>query len=96
MYTDCNVGQAQLATRSYELATAVHDNHCSLNDRVRSTCRLALACTLSGYYAKAVTMLDDLAPTIKGVLKLEQRIQAFATIIQLRRQLHRYVSHSSL
>ncbi|KAF2160284.1 hypothetical protein M409DRAFT_70619 [Zasmidium cellare ATCC 36951] len=83
------LGQAQLATRSYELATVVHDVHCSLNDRVRSSCRLAFASALSGHYSKAMAMLDSLNPTIRGVLKLEQRILAFATIVQLRRQLHR-------
>lgn len=88
-FSDVDAGLAQLSNRSYELAVAVHDDHCSLNDRVRSNCRLALAAAKSGWYSKAMKMLDDLSPIVKGVLKLEQRIQAFAALVQLRRQLHR-------
>lgn len=87
--SDSSIGLAQLADRSYELAVAVNNTHCSLNDRIRSSCRLALASAKSGHHSKAVKMLSDLSPIAKGVLKLEQRIQAFAAIVQMRRQLRR-------
>lgn len=63
-----------------------------MNDRVRSVCRLALTQAQAGHYTRALSLLDDLQPVVKGVLKAEQRVKAFAALIHLRRQIHRYVN----
>jgi hypothetical protein len=43
-----------------------------------------------GNFTKALDVLGDLFPTIRGVLKLEQHVLGAAMLVQLRRSLHRY------
>jgi anaphase-promoting complex subunit 5 len=43
-----------------------------------------------GNFTKALGILGDLFPTIRGVLKLEQHVLGAAMLVQLRRSLHRY------
>nr|POE62527.1 anaphase-promoting complex subunit 5 [Quercus suber] len=44
----------------------------------RSGCRIAYALAHRGQYDSAIHALDDLAPIIRGVLKLEQRVLGFS------------------
>ncbi|EME38918.1 hypothetical protein DOTSEDRAFT_75580 [Dothistroma septosporum NZE10] len=83
------VGSAHLGRCMYELVQTVHLAHCPLNDNVRAVCRLALTQAQTGSYSRASKMLDELAPSLRGVLKLDQRVKLFAMILQLKRQLHR-------
>ncbi|KAK4609122.1 Anaphase-promoting complex subunit 5 [Fulvia fulva] len=83
------LGQAHLARYNYELTQTIHLAYCPLNDRVRAVCRLALTQAQSGAYIKASDMLNGLAPSLRGVLKLDQRLKVFTMILQLKRQLHR-------
>lgn len=81
------LGQAHLADRMYELPGVVHTPHCPMNDRVRSVCRLALTASQSGSTKTALKVLEDLGPVVKGILKSEQRVKAFTTLVYLRHQI---------
>lgn len=73
------------------MPTTVLAAHCPLNDKVRSACRLAHALGQTGYFSKAMDQLESIASQVSRVLKLDQKVKAFAAIMQLRRRLRRYV-----
>ncbi|SMQ56195.1 unnamed protein product [Zymoseptoria tritici ST99CH_3D7] len=83
------LGQIHVASRDYESIDAIHKTHAPLADRVRASCRLAQTLASTGSYSKATGVLESITPDVQGVLKLEQRVQIFATLVQLRRELHR-------
>jgi len=82
-------GQAHLAVRLYEDVQASYDKQSPISDRARATCRIAYGAAQSGRYAESLRLLDDLASSLKGVLKLEQRVTAFTMLVQLTRSLRR-------
>jgi hypothetical protein len=83
-------GQNHLACRTYEVSNAVHKARAPVKDFVYSTCRMVHSLLLMGNFTKALSILGNLFPTIRGVLKLEQHILGAAMLAQLRRSLHRY------
>ncbi|CZT15135.1 uncharacterized protein RCC_01027 [Ramularia collo-cygni] len=82
------LGQSHLANRGYELATTVHMAHCPLNDKVRSACRRAYTQSQAGLFSKAISVLESIASEVSGVLKLDQKVKAYAAIVQSRRRMH--------
>lgn len=83
------VGQTRPATLAIELVNSVHLKHCPKGELVRATCRLADITARSGNFKGALAQLGDQASAVKGLLKQEQRLKAFATAISLRRSIHR-------
>ncbi|KAM0718071.1 hypothetical protein Q7P37_006403 [Cladosporium fusiforme] len=77
------LGQSHTASRHYSSIDAVLEKECSLGDRVRSQCRLAFSMAQNGAYAAAQDSLSELHEQVKGTLKLEQRVSAFARLIAL-------------
>jgi hypothetical protein len=76
-------GQPHTASRHYASIDTNLGKECSLGDRVRAQCRLAYSMAQNGSYAAAQTSLASLHNQVKGTLKLEQRIAAFARLIAL-------------
>ena len=83
------LGQATLSSQIYESINLIHGPHCPLNDRVRSSWRVAYNHAQSGRYDAAMQALDTVSKDVRGVLKLEQRIQAFEALVQLKKHIHR-------
>jgi hypothetical protein len=81
----------QLSGHWFELATTVHNAHCPLNDRVRSACRMAHTLVQSGLFSKAMEVLDNLSSEVSRVLKMDQKVKAFAALVQFRRRMRQYV-----
>ncbi|KAM3422319.1 hypothetical protein BST61_g2678 [Cercospora zeina] len=96
-YGSCldRLGQSHLGNRQYELGNTVHEAHCPVNDRVRSTCRSALLNAHQGLYTKALEQLDSISSKVKGILKSETRLTAFSASIRLRRSIHRGTHETS-
>lgn len=92
--TDHNMllGQSHTASRHYASIEAILGKECSLGDRVRAQCRIAYSMAQHGSYAAAQTSLAALHSQIRGTLKLEQRIAAFARLIALLQAVRRYVN----
>lgn len=86
-----NTGQSHTASRHYSSIDAILEKECSLGDRVRSQCRLAFSTAQNGGYAAAQDSLASLYDQIKGNLKLEQRVSAFARLIALLQAIRKYV-----
>ena len=86
---DVFTGQAHLAVRMYEDVQASYDKQSPISDRARATCRIAYGMAQSGRYAAALRLLEELASSIQGVLKLEQRVTGFTMLVQLTRSLRR-------
>ena len=80
-----------MSTQIYSSVTTLHTNHCPLNDRVRSSCRIAYNLAQSGSYKAATQLLDTVEIDAKGVLKLQQRIQAFKALVQFKKSIRKYV-----
>jgi hypothetical protein len=83
-------GQSHTASRHYASVDTIFDKECSLGDRVRAQCRLAYSMAQAGSYADAQNSLTLLHSQIKGTLKLEQRIAAFAKLIALLQATRKY------
>lgn len=83
------LGQSALSQQIYSSINTLHKPHCPINDRVRSTCRVAYNLAQSGSYTPALSPLDSTTDSAKGVLKLQQRLQAFKLLIHLLRSLRR-------
>ena len=83
-------GQSHTASRHYASIEAILGKECSLGDRVRAQCRIAYSMAQNGSYAAAQTLLAALHGLIRGTLKLEQRIAAFARLIALLQAIRRY------
>ena len=90
-YLTVFLGQASLSTQIYESVKTLHAQHCPLNDRVRSSCRVAYNLAQSGLYDAATQLLDSVEGDVRGVLKLQQRAQAFKALVQLKMHLRKYV-----
>ncbi|PPJ57435.1 hypothetical protein CBER1_04379 [Cercospora berteroae] len=90
-YGSCldRLGQSHLGNRQYELGNTVHEPHCPVNDRVRSTCRSALLKAHQGHYSEALEQLNSISSTVRGILKAETRLTTFSALIHLRRSIHR-------
>ena len=86
------LGQSHTASRHYASIEAILGKECSLGDRVRAQCRIAYSMAQHGSYAAAQTSLAALHSQIRGTLKLEQRIAAFARLIALLQAVRRYVN----
>lgn len=91
-----HLGQSHTASRHYASIEAILGKECSLGDRVRAQCRIAYSMAQHGSYAAAQTSLAALHSQIRGTLKLEQRIAAFARLIALLQAIRRYVAQSEL
>ncbi|KAK5114243.1 hypothetical protein LTR85_010308 [Meristemomyces frigidus] len=89
------LGQAHLAVRMYEDVEATYGKQSPISDRVRAVCRLAYGAAQSGQYADSLRMLDEVASSAMGVLKLEQRITGFTFLVQLTRSLRRGDTHAA-
>jgi anaphase-promoting complex subunit 5 len=87
------LGQSHTASRHYASIEAILGKECSLGDRVRAQCRIAYSMGQHGSYAAAQTSLAALHSQIRGTLKLEQRIAAFARLIALLQAIRRYVTN---
>lgn len=74
---------------SIDLINSVHLKHCPKGEYVRAACRLADIEARSGHSMRALTQLDGHASAVKGLLKQEQRLKAFATLIELKRAIYR-------
>ena len=73
----------------YEEVSVLHGNQSPISDRVRATCRMAYNKAQSGRYGEAEQMLEQAALSVQGILKLEQRVQGFAILVQMTRSLCR-------
>lgn len=73
----------------YEDVEATFGKQAPTSDRVRAVCRLAYGAAQAGQYAKSLRMLDELATSTRGLLKLEQRITGFTLLAQLTMSLRR-------
>ena len=80
-------GQAYLGCCIYESIRLTHSTHCPLNDRLRSSCRIAHNLAQSGLYESAAQALDVAEQDVRGVLKPEQRVRAFKALVQLKKHL---------
>ena len=89
-------GQSHTASRHYASIEAILGKECSLGDRVRAQCRIAYSMAQHGSYAASQSSLAALHSQIRGTLKLEQRIAAFARLIALLQAIRRYVAQSEL
>lgn len=87
-----NTGQSHTASRHYSSIDTVLEKECSLGDRVRARCRLAFSAAQNGAYAAAQASLSSLHEQVKGTLKLEQRVSAFARLIALLQGIRKYAS----
>jgi hypothetical protein len=85
-------GQSHAASRHYASIDTILGKECSLGDRVRAQCRLAYSMAQNGSYATAQTSLASLRSLVRGTLKLEQRIAAFARLIALLQAIRRFAS----
>jgi hypothetical protein len=85
-------GQSHTASRHYASIDTILGKECSLGDRVRAQCRLAYSMAQNGSYAAAQTSLASLHSLVRGTLKLEQRIAAFARLIALLQAIRMYAS----
>jgi hypothetical protein len=85
-------GQSHTASRHYASIDTILGKECSLGDRVRAQCRLAYSMAQYGSYAAAQTSLASLRSLVRGTLKLEQRIAAFARLIALLQAIRRFAS----
>ncbi|RMY53982.1 hypothetical protein D0865_04965 [Hortaea werneckii] len=83
------LGFSPLAGRMYEEVSVLHGNQSPITDRVRATCRIAYGNAQSGRYSEAEQMLEQAALSVQGILKLEQRVQGFAILVQMTRSLCR-------
>ncbi|KAI6852525.1 hypothetical protein KC364_g105 [Hortaea werneckii] len=83
------LGFSPLAGRMYEEVSVLHGNQSPISDRVRATCRMAYNKAQSGRYGEAERMLEQAALSVQGILKLEQRVQSFAILVQMTRSLCR-------
>ncbi|KAI7126873.1 hypothetical protein KC352_g31927 [Hortaea werneckii] len=83
------LGFSPLAGRMYEEVSVLHGNQSPISDRVRATCRMAYNKAQSGRYGEAEQMLEQAALSVQGILKLEQRVQGFAILVQMTRSLCR-------
>ena len=83
---------ASLALCAYESVSVVHIDHAPLNDHVKAACRLAHAHALSGRHRAATDVLGSANSLVKGILKLEQKVQMFQMLIRVRFELQRQVS----
>lgn len=88
------LGQSHTASRHYASIEAILGKECFLGDRVRAQCRIAYSMAQHGSYAAAQTSLATLHSQIRGTLKLEQRIAAFARLIALLQAIRRYAIQS--
>lgn len=86
-----SLGQSHTAARHYASIDTILGKECSLGDRVRAQCRLAYSMAQNGSYSVAQTSLASLHTQIRGTLKLEQRIAAFARLIALLQAIRKYV-----
>ncbi|KAI7496783.1 hypothetical protein KC367_g6434 [Hortaea werneckii] len=83
------LGFSSLAGRMYEEVSVLHGNQSPISDRVRAICRMAYNKAQSGRYGEAEAMLEQAALKVQGILKLEQRVQGFAILVQMTRSLCR-------
>ncbi|RMY67274.1 hypothetical protein D0863_07903 [Hortaea werneckii] len=83
------LGFSPLAGRMYEEVSVLHGNQSPISDRVRAICRKAYGKAQSGRYSEAEQMLEQAALSVQGILKLEQRVQGFAILVQMTRSLSR-------
>ena len=86
------LGQSHTASRHYASIEVIIGKECSLGDRVRAQCRIAYSMAQHGSYAAAQTSLAALHSQIRGTLKLEQRITAFARLIALLQTIRKYAN----
>ncbi|KAI7351280.1 hypothetical protein KC320_g5017 [Hortaea werneckii] len=83
------LGFSPLAGRMYEEVSVLHRNQSPISDRVRAICRMAYNKAQCGRYGEAEQMLEQAALSAQGILKLEQRVQGFAILVQMTRSLCR-------
>lgn len=81
-------GQAHLSARMYKDVGVTYGDQCPMSDRVRAVSRVAYAVAQSGQYAASLRSLEALASDVQGVIKSEQRVAGFTTLVQLTRSLH--------
>ena len=78
-----------MATRYYEPTPTSTSEHSSLPDRVRTQCRFAFSLAKNGSYVLARQILCALRTEVIGVLKLEQRVEAFGLLVALLQSIRR-------
>ncbi|KAI7052597.1 hypothetical protein KC366_g67 [Hortaea werneckii] len=83
------LGFSSLAGRMYEEVGVLHGIQSPISDRVRAICRMAYNKAQSGRYGEPEAMLEQAALKVQGILKLEQRVQGFAILVQMTRSLCR-------
>ncbi|CAK3780641.1 Anaphase-promoting complex subunit 5 [Lecanosticta acicola] len=83
------LGQTKSAVLDIELLNTVYLKQCPKGEYVRATCRLADLMARSGNFSRALKHIEGQIPAAKGLLKQEQRLKAFATLLQLKRSIQR-------
>ncbi|KAK4555262.1 APC5 protein [Recurvomyces mirabilis] len=77
------LGQSHVAGLAHDVVRCIHADQAPLADRVRSVCRSAYNAAQAGQCKYAMEVLESLLPVVSGVLKLEQRIIGFMSLVQL-------------
>ncbi|KAK1093363.1 APC5 protein [Friedmanniomyces endolithicus] len=77
------LAQSQLAARAHDTIQIVYGDQAPLSDRTRSICRTAYGIAQSGRCSTGLNMLRDYLPCVNGVMKLEQRVMGFMSLLQL-------------
>lgn len=85
-------GQSLLSDQVYSSVKTLHTKHSPLNDRVRSSCRVAYNLAQTGQYEASMQSLTALEGDTKGVLRLQQRAQAFKALVQLKKNIRKFVN----
>ncbi|KAK5111908.1 hypothetical protein LTR62_004640 [Meristemomyces frigidus] len=81
------LGHSHIASGVNDTIDYVYTNQAPLADRVRSVCRMAHHAALIGHYRSGLEALQKLMPVVRGILKLEQRILGFMTLVELAKSL---------
>ncbi|TKA52299.1 hypothetical protein B0A55_11503 [Friedmanniomyces simplex] len=81
------LAQSHLAARAHDTVKIVYGDQAPLSDRARSLCRTAYSIAQSGRCSVGLDMLRDFLPGVNRVLKLEQRVMGFMSLLQLMRSL---------
>lgn len=91
MWLTADKGQSHLSYQAADFLLQRKSSDISSGDRVRTACRLVYELAQRGEYDRSIALLQETRLIVKGTLKAEQRVLAFAEVVGLMRSIRRFV-----